>query len=218
MKNLSYSLKVYLFKKTKNILFRMFAKEILIKVNQALSDAKLFFWLDYGTLLGAVREKGFIKHDEDLDFGMFINDSEKVASILNLAGFKLFSYCRVIGGKGTIQRYIYKGVSFDIYFYEKDEETKNIYCYSFTKYDGEKYIKGKTSKVLVQKLTLPYAGFKNIHFMGEIFNIPANSVEYLTTLYGDTYMIPNPNFDVKNEVHYITYYTYDKLAGIKYTL
>ena len=51
--------------------------EELTKVSSVLESANINFFLDHGTLLGAVRDKGFIPWDNDIDLGVVNFDIKK---------------------------------------------------------------------------------------------------------------------------------------------
>ncbi len=56
--------------------------EILDYVVSICNEYKLTYYILYGTLLGAVRHKGFIPWDDDIDIGLPRRDYDKLCSIL----------------------------------------------------------------------------------------------------------------------------------------
>jgi len=66
------------------------SKKNLLDLKKILDKNDIYFGLIYGTLLGAIREKNFIAHDEDTDIFMLEEDKTQVLNILNILVYNGF--------------------------------------------------------------------------------------------------------------------------------
>ncbi len=72
---------------------------ILQDFDKICRENNIKFWLEFGSLLGAIRHKGFIPWDDDIDIGMMRADYEKIVDIVENANSDIYVRKHVVQTK-----------------------------------------------------------------------------------------------------------------------
>ncbi|CAA6812461.1 MAG: LicD family protein [uncultured Sulfurovum sp.] len=187
--------KYKLYKQNKN--FLKYAEETLIQVNHIFKELDIQYWLEYGTLLGAIRDKSFIKHDLDIDLGIFLDDySEDMEIIFKRYGFKKIRNISIDNNTyGLEESYVYKDIVIDLFYFTlKDNK---MYSHVFKNEEGKSWHKTilDNGGLIVREMTFPYDGFTTINFLGKQYPVPKNADEHLKSFYGEKYMIKDTEWN-----------------------
>lgn len=157
------------------------ARENLLLLKGILDKHRLSFCLAFGTLLGAVREKDFITHDEDIDLMMMKSDRNKLLSLLWVLREKGFEVARY-EPRGLLS-IIRKGEYIDFYFFEEYPEAPSLYhC-----------CRDLCPKAFLDEIT-------ELPFQGANFWVPKDYERYLAYTYGENWRTPIPMYNFQQPV------------------
>lgn len=207
LKPFYYKYKEWLDKK-RNQEFVKNAIGVIRTFDETLTSNGIDYCLLFGSMLGAFRDKGFIKHDVDIDTAIWYEDySGKIQMALEKAGFKLLHTFEIDNSRlAREETYVLKSVSVDI-FYIYPPIDKYPYCSSMwrpvedcaTLEESMKkkgYVKGKRLEMPIKK------EFVRVPFENLLLPIPINAEEVLSFYYGHDFMTPNPNWTEKKDYPY----------------
>lgn len=184
--------------------FDKYGIEALTKFDECLTKNHIPYSLATGTLLGAVREQGFLKHDVDIDIFVWIEDySPNFVCLLNEYGFDLKHSFTIDEDKyGKEETYEYKGVHIDIFYIYKLTESLSYFT-DYVTFPGtvsREISIEKFGGLLPRKIIIPAKKeLKRTKFENLFLPIMSNADEVLEYRYGKDYMIPNPNWSPGEE-------------------
>lgn len=199
--------------KRKQKLLRQYGIEALQAFKDICQESGVGYWLEFGTLLGAVRHKSFIPHDFDLDVGIledsYTEDFEKKLIAKGFVKDHSFDMVKVPTGERKPSEYAfhYKGLAFDIFLGIREGDTRTVYCYEVEKGDIVSSTRSYTFSTKEPLSTVTINGVE--------LSAPADPVKTLSMYYGEDFMTPNPNWTGKNGGNKCaTYYTPEEITGI----
>lgn len=156
------------------------ARDTLFAMQDLLKVKGIHIYLTYGTLLGAVREKNFIKGDLDVD--CYITDRRAVFDCLQYLednGMKLIRAESVVFSFRYEHR---EGCYIDLYIRRIPFNIWGIYCY-------------KHSNSMCPR---KYLQDGEIEFLGRTFKCPKNPEQTLAHWYGESWRTPIAKGNMKN--------------------
>ena len=177
--------------KSKNVIFsdvdRKFDVIELEKLTNILQNLGVKHWIDYGTLLGAYRNKKVIKHDYDLDLSILFEKEkfnsemlcERLSQYYYIMHHSVDSYI-CIYPKNNLQ---FTMVHIDIYFW--NIESKLVKSSTWSNIYTPKYF---------------YDELESIKLEGLDFKCPRHLDQYLQFRYGIDFMEEKPNYSPDKNV------------------
>lgn len=157
------------------MILRLYGPDMLESVLDAARELDMRVFLTYGTLLGHVRDGGFIAHDWDIDLGIFEEDIPKIERLGQAVASKGYPVVRKSRHRMAFRdRFNLIHLDIDYYFF-----------------DGEKYSHHIFNVGKCELYTFSYprailASLAEVRFLGRIRAlVPGDANGFLTEVYGD---------------------------------
>ena len=177
------------------------AVNLLEEVVSKLKECGCIYWLDGGTLLGAVRDKKLIPWDHDLDVGIKYESDDVLDKLILQLRKKYYIRALPFSSEKNIWRlgkyriikvyprknlFFYTKLCLDIFiFYREVLSTTNQLVYKYSVFNKNAYYDHN----LLDELS-------NISFYGRNYSIPSKTNDYLETKYGKDWKVPKEKWNV----------------------
>lgn len=184
--------------------FLLKSYDVIGKFDICLKEAGIQYSLGFGSMLGAVREKGIIGHDADMDTLVWAegDNCKSVKDCLEKAGF-IRTRCFLIenGKLGREETYEFNSVPIDVfYIYPPIEKLPyTAYYRPVEGYRTPRISMKKAGRVQAIRLDRPYEKEYILVPFGPLeLPIMKHYDPILKACYGENYMIPDPSFKRKD--------------------
>lgn len=170
----------------------------LQSIDAALKETGITYFVAFGSLLGIIRENGFIKHDCDMDFGV-LKDEHFSWKLLDKS-LKDYGFEIVHGYKynGEYKQLTYsKGiltVDFFLFDLEGQNSIASYVCYKDSSVRYSDIYESSIGKISAHR----FENIEQIQYKNITLNVPNNYTTMLSDIYGTNWMIPDPTWSHVN--------------------
>ncbi len=179
------------------------AHQILKEFEEVNNQLGHKIWIEAGTLLGYEREGAILAHDIDMDFAMLNpKDASELDRIIEFLAERKFVLNRKLVYKGDVKEisFSYNGLNVDIILFER----VNGKVISTTMIWYGMNALNKPVDIEAFYYELPMEELEQVNFMDATTYVPTNPVDYLKGYYGEDYLIPNTNYDWRQNPIYVS--------------
>lgn len=175
-------------------------RALIIDIENALKEMNIIFFADYGTLLGIIRDHKFISWDNDVDYGILIDEAFDWNAFENHMGKYGFKKVREFEFKGKIREQTYSKEYLTVDIFGHQNYDKKSTAYDF--FRKENYIYQSRNEFHVRKAEyVKIVDTKTVEFLGITVHVPRNAEEYLECAYTKSWKIPDPKWSDDNNLN-----------------
>ena len=175
---------------------------VLNRLNDLMQRNDIPYYCDYGTLIGFVRDGGFIKHDDDIDISIQPG-TVRPAAVLKLFLDAGYGYVHGFDFEGRLLEFTVAdvtGVTIDVFIPSKTDVPGKIHGYQPIWTPDREY-PSENANTVIQYDFVEAADIKTIEIVGVSARIPGNYDAVLTSEYGP-WKVPDAKFNtVTDRVH-----------------
>ncbi len=157
----------------------------------ALRSCGVDAFVAYGTLLGAVRQGGFIGHDSDADLG-YVSAHDHPADVVR-ESFRLQRALVEMGYPVTR----YSGLAFKIFVQESDGTRRGLDVFGGFLREGVLYLMGEVGHPFEPEWIWPLG---TASLEGRELPVPAQPEHLLAAMYGESWRVPDPAYQFETPV------------------
>lgn len=173
----------------------------LARLHRLMLDHGIQYYCDYGTLIGFVRDGGFIRHDDDIDISIRPGTS-RPADVLKVFMDASYGFVHAFDYDGRLMEFTVadsSGITIDVFF-PVDIGGGMVHGYQPI-WEPSRQYPNERANTVVEYDFKEATGIKSINVLGAVALVPGNFDEVLTSEYGP-WRIPDAKFNtVTDRIH-----------------